>query len=139
MQGGPLSHALEGLRARSPEVKGAVLATREGLVLAASGTLTTDTAAASGTHMADQVDRCLSLLAEEACGELLIWTEATLWCLVRLAGGCTLLVSAGRECQAGALRMATRRTGDLLSPLLRRMHAQEPAAQAASPRYYAPG
>lgn len=132
MKGGPLSHALEALQTQSPEVKGAVLATCEGLVLAASGALATDAAAASGTHMADQIDRCLSLLAQEVCGELLIWTEASLWCLVRLAGRCTLLVSAGPECQAGALRLATRRTGDLLSPQLHRLHGQESAAQSAS-------
>ena len=97
--------ALARLQEDCPEVLGAVLATSEGLILAASGELASDAAAASAVHLIEQVDRCLGLLCGEGCEAMLIWAETELWCLARLGA-------------RSALRLAVQQAGRQLEPEL---------------------
>jgi predicted regulator of Ras-like GTPase activity (Roadblock/LC7/MglB family) len=88
------------------QVQGAVLATDDGLVLAASGCLCTDAAAASAAHLAENVEQNLSLVASTTCAELLVWSPTLVWYLTRLPGQCVLMVCASPDCHAGELRLA---------------------------------
>lgn len=114
--GDSLRTALARLHEDCPEVTGAVLATGEGLILAATGQLASDAAAATAAHLAEEVDRCLALLSDRGCDRVLIWGEAAIWCLVRLPGGGTLLARATADCRAGALKLAVEGVAQDLSP-----------------------
>lgn len=110
--------ALARLHEACPEIRGTVLATREGLILASSGELSSDAAAASAVHLADELDRSLALLSGEGCEDMLVWTQAAVWCLVRLEGQSVLMARAGRDCRAGTLRLAADQTRrELAHPL----------------------
>jgi predicted regulator of Ras-like GTPase activity (Roadblock/LC7/MglB family) len=96
-------------------VRGAVLATDDGLVLAATGCLCSETAAASAAHLAHNVDQNLSLLVSTICSELLVWSPTLVWYLARLSGGGVLMVCAGSDCHAGGLRLAASEAARRLS------------------------
>jgi predicted regulator of Ras-like GTPase activity (Roadblock/LC7/MglB family) len=110
--------ALVRLQQECPQVTGAVLATADGLILAATGNLASDAAAASAVHLTEEVDRCLALLSDRRCDHLLVWGESAIWCLIRLSGRCALLARAGADCQAGALRLAVEGIAQELAPAL---------------------
>lgn len=110
--------ALLRLQQECPQVTGAVLATAEGLILAATGKLASDAAAASALHLTNEVDRCLMLLSDSACDNLLIWGESAVWCLLRLSGRCALLARASADCRAGALKLAVQAIAQDLAPAL---------------------
>lgn len=101
-----------------PQVQGAVLATREGLLLAASGCLQDEASAASAADLAERVDQNLSLMVSTQCSELLIWASPSVWYLTRLAVPCVLMVRATPACRTGALRLAGQNAARQLSQLL---------------------
>ena len=101
-----------------PQVQGAVLATREGLLLAASGCLQDEASAASAADLAERVEQNLSLMVSTQCSELLIWAAPSVWYLTRLAVPCVLMVCATPACRTGALRLAGQNVARQLSQLL---------------------
>lgn len=102
-----------------PQVQGAVLATREGLLLAASGCLQDEASAASAADLAERVDQNLSLMVSTQCSELLIWASPSVWYLTRLTVvPCVLMVCAAPACRTGALRLAGKNVARQLSQLL---------------------
>lgn len=105
-QGDGLLDVLRQLENDCGQVRGAVLATDDGLVLAATGCLGTDAAAASAAHLAENVERNLSLVISTHCAELLVWSASSVWYLTRLPGQCVLMVCASPDCHAGTLRLA---------------------------------
>jgi len=121
--------ALARLQDECPEILGSVLATSEGLILAASGQLASDAAAATAVHLAQEADRCLKLLSGDGCDVMLIWGESDVWCLSQLPARSALMARAGADCRAGALRLAVKRLGREL--------ARELGGDAPGPAYYA--
>lgn len=113
--------ALERLRVDCPQIEGAVLATREGLVLMATGCLQGDVSAACAVHLADRVDQNLSLVLATQCSELLIWASPSVWYLTRLADQCVLMVCSAPTCRTGALRLAGKNAARQLTLLLGQM------------------
>lgn len=127
-----ISGALTQLLHDCPHVEGAVLATDEGLVLAACGALSCDAAAAGAVHIVAEVDRCLSLLAAQRSGSLLIWEEHSMWYLKRLYGRWVIMANACSQCRVGALRMAVNRVGLGLEPALEALAAPDAEYDEAS-------
>ena len=121
--------ALARLQDECPEILGSVLATSEGLILAASGKLASDAAAATAVHLAEEADRCLKLLSGDGCEVMLIWGESEVWCVSRLPARSALMARAGTDCRAGALRLAVKRVGRELARELGSLGtAADPAA-----------
>lgn len=110
--------ALARLQQECPQVTGAVLSTADGLILAATGQLASDAAAATAAHLTEEVNRCLALLCDPGCDRLLIWGESAIWYLVRLSGRCALLARATADCRAGAMKLAIEGIAQQLAPLL---------------------
>lgn len=110
--------AIDGVCADCADVQGAVLATAEGLVLAARGTLAGEVPAAAATYLADDLDRHLSLVLSTACSDALVWTPAGLWGLARLPSRHVVLVHAADRCAAGTLRLALARLRRDCAPAL---------------------
>lgn len=106
MEQDELLAALRRLAVECPQTEGAVLATGEGLVLAATGCLQEEASAASAATLIDQVDRNLSLLFSTQCAELLIWTTPSIWYLTQVTDQRVLMVCATPACRTGALRLA---------------------------------
>jgi predicted regulator of Ras-like GTPase activity (Roadblock/LC7/MglB family) len=100
------------------QVKGAVLATNDGLVLAATGCLSSEVAAASATHLAQNIDQNLSLLISTTCTELLIWSSPLVWYLTRLPGDSVLMACADADCHVGGLRLAASERARCLTTLM---------------------
>lgn len=100
------------------QVRGVVLATDDGLVLAATGCLGTDAAAASAAHLAENVEQNLSLVISTHCAELLVWSTSSVWYLARLPGQCVLMACAGPDCHAGVLRLSASEGARRLAALM---------------------
>lgn len=115
--------ALARLQDDCPEILGSVLATSEGLILAASGDLASDAAAATAVHLGEEADRCLKRLSGDGCEVMLIWGESDVWCLSQLSARSALMARAGADCRAGALRLAVERLGRELAHELARLGA----------------
>lgn len=105
-----LREALEQLPAMCPAFAGAVVATRDGLVLAAVGDYGGDTPAACAASLSVHLEDDLQPLREErgdpGLQEALFFGRERLWHLSRLDGGHLLLVGCGPTPHVGALRLA---------------------------------
>lgn len=113
-----LDAALGQLRLDCPDLLGALIATEEGLLLAASGDPEGETAAAMASHLADSLDHNLSLLAQSRCEEALLWTASGLWGVARLASRHVVMVHGLADCRMANLRLALgRMRRDLATPL----------------------
>ncbi len=113
-----LEGALGQLRLDCADLRGALIATPEGLLLASCGAPEGETAAALASHLADSLDLDLALLAGTACTESLLWTQNALWGVARLESGHVVLVHAIPECRAANLRLAIGRLRRDLRPAL---------------------
>lgn len=113
-----LAEHLQRLQLDCAAVQGAVLATREGLILAATGVLDGDTAAATAAHLADVVDAHLSLVADTRCDDLLVWSATAAWYVGRVGTDCVAMVNAQPDCNPGLLRLLARRFAHAVAPLL---------------------
>lgn len=127
-----LEAALQQLRLDCPDLTGAMIATQEGLLLASSGDLGNETAAAMASHLADSLDHNLSLLALGDCTEALMWTPSGLWGVARLRSGHVVMVQGVAECRTANLRLAIGRLRrDLATPLQSLAWPQEANGDAA--------
>jgi predicted regulator of Ras-like GTPase activity (Roadblock/LC7/MglB family) len=89
-----------------PQLQGAVLATPDGLLLAATGCMNTEVAAASAAYLGEHIQENLSLISTANVTELMVWSQNLVWYLIRLPGRYVLMVCATTDCHAGALRLA---------------------------------
>lgn len=105
----PLLQAIELVRRDCSEIQGVMLATPEGLEIAAAGTLRGDVAAAAGTQIADVLDGNLRLLETSACSDALVWTPGSVWGVARLPTAHVVFVHARPGCAAATLRLALAR------------------------------
>ena len=100
-----LQALLDDLPLQCAPLQGSVIATAEGLVLAASGVLATDSAAATAAYVMGLAEQHLGLLQPLQCREQLIWADNALWCIQRLAQGHVLMSVAQADCAPGLLRL----------------------------------
>lgn len=102
-----------------PDFGGAVLATRDGLVLAAIGDYRGDTpaacAASLSVHLQDDLQPLASGGTEAVLNEVLIFGDDTLWYLSRLTAGHLLLLCSRQTIHAGAVRLAGQTTATRLN------------------------
>jgi predicted regulator of Ras-like GTPase activity (Roadblock/LC7/MglB family) len=110
--------ALQMIKIDCPQLQGAVLATSDGLLLAATGCMDTEVAAASAAYLGEHIEENLSLIANVNVAELMVWSQTLVWYLTRLPGQCVLMVCASPDCHAGALRLAGSATARRLIPSL---------------------
>ncbi len=107
------------LPSRCPDFAGAVVATRDGLVLAAIGDYQGDTPAACAASLSVHLQDDLAPLdpgdGDGALKELLVFGEGRLWYLSHLAAGHLLLLSSGQTGQPGAVRLAGQNTAARLN------------------------
>lgn len=105
-----LLNVLEQLKASCPVLAGAVVATRDGLVLAAIGDYQGDTpaacAASLSVHLQDDLQPLLAGPRTTAGHELLVFGDDMLWYLAHLAAGHLLLIGSRQTVHAGAVRLA---------------------------------
>lgn len=124
----PLLEAIDGVQEQCGDIVGAVLATAEGLVLAARGSLAGDVPAATATHLADLLERDLSVLLGASCHEALFWSGDGLWGVARLPSRHVVLAHGKAPCAAGTLRLALGRLKRDLGPALAELEAPAPHA-----------
>ncbi|AKZ28569.1 hypothetical protein ACH51_19755 (plasmid) [Ralstonia solanacearum] len=79
------------------ELKGAAVATPEGLVLAATGAFEGDVPAACAAGIAANMDSHLSFVTPTRFSDSLTWSDAGIWYLSRLPQGHLLLVWSSRK------------------------------------------
>lgn len=93
-----------------PAFEGSVVATGDGLVLAAAGSYRGDTPAACATsmyvHISDDLRALTGDGAEADFRDLLVFGDAVLWYLTRLTGDHRLLICSRQTTHVGAVRLA---------------------------------
>lgn len=104
-----------------PELRGAAVATLDGLVLAATGSFEGDAPAACAAGLAAHMDSHLSFVTPTVFKDSLIWTDAGVWCLTRLPDGHLLLTCSAMMDNVGALRLAVQIAAQQLEPMLSSM------------------
>lgn len=109
-----LLDVLEQLKSICPDFAGAVVATRDGLVLADIGDYRGDTpaacAASLSVHLQDDL-QALSVDGRDAgLKEVLVFGDDMLWYLSRLTAGHLLLICSRQTVHAGAIRLAGQTT-----------------------------
>lgn len=110
---------LDALQQDCPCFGGAVLASPDGLVMAATRQLRADLPAACAAALMLQVDDCLTMLtANQQVAELMMWTSGGLWFAARLVHNHVLLISATEADQAGAVRLAAQIAAQELNAVL---------------------
>lgn len=113
-----LDRALAQLSVDCPDLLGALIATEEGLLLAAKGEPRDETAAAMASHLADSLDANLALLAQAQCSEALLWSAGGLWGVARMETRHVVMVRGAGDCRTANLRLALARLRrDLAEPL----------------------
>lgn len=99
---------------------GAVVSTRDGLVLAATSSFGGDTPAACAASLTVHLENDLSLIQPVSVSESLFWTSCGVWYLARLVHQHLLMAHCTAPDQAGSLRlagqMAAQQLGRMLSP-----------------------
>lgn len=88
-----------------PALKGAFVATPDGLLLGSTPSFQGDTLAAVALNMLGGLERDLSLLAPTNVHESLLWTDAGVWYISHLPGGQVLLAHT-QGSMSGTLRLA---------------------------------
>lgn len=97
---------------------GVVLATDDGLIMASSGALQGDVAAAVAASLALAGQEALAALGEHPWVEQLIWSDTRVWYQTQLHSTHVLLLVAENHCQAGALRWTARQLAKQLEQAL---------------------
>lgn len=112
-----------------PALAGAVVATRDGLVLAAIGDYQGDTpaacAASLSVHLQDDLQPLAAGSRDARREELLIFGDNMLWYLSHLAAGHLLLIGSRQTLHAGAVRLAGQTTTRQLNRWLAASNAPE--------------
>lgn len=105
-----LLDALEQLASACPEFAGAVVATRDGLVLATLGDYQGDApaacAASLSVHLQDDLQPLDADSRAPGVKEVLVFGDHMLWYLSHLATGHLLLIGSRQTPHVGALRLA---------------------------------
>lgn len=105
-----LLDALRQLESTCPEFAGAVVATRDGLVLANVGDYQGDApaacAASLSVHLQDDLQSLGADSRDPGLKEVLVFGDHMLWYLSHLAAGHLLLIGSRQTLHVGALRLA---------------------------------
>jgi predicted regulator of Ras-like GTPase activity (Roadblock/LC7/MglB family) len=101
-----------------PELKGAVVATQDGLVLAATASFNGDIPAACAASLSVHVDGDLSYVHDTGFTESMFWTPPGIWYLARLEHKHLLLAYSQSAEHAGALRLAGQIAAQQINPML---------------------
>lgn len=105
-----LLDALRQLESSCPEFAGAVVASRDGLVLATVGDYRGDTpaacAASLSVHLRDDLQPLVGGQRDPGATEVLVLGDQMLWYLSHLAAGHLLLIGCRQTPHVGALRLA---------------------------------
>lgn len=101
-----------------PEMKGAVVSTQDGLVLASTESFNGDVPAACAASLAVHVDGDLAFVQENRCTEMMFWTPPGVWYLARLEHKHLLLAYSQSAEHAGALRLAGQIAVQQINPML---------------------
>lgn len=109
---------LQRLQDDCPQARGAVLATADGLVLAANGALNDEASAATAAHLAEVVEHHLSFIIATRCDDILVRAASAVWYLTRIADHCVVMVTATPDCSLGMLRLVAKRAGAEVEALL---------------------
>ncbi len=115
-----------GLCADCPGFFGAVISTRDGLILASSGKFRGDAPAACAAQLLEMATDSLSVIAPAQTAELLIWTSDQLWCLKKVDDRHLLLAASNDLFSAGALRMLAQQSAQQLAAVLPLLYKNEP-------------
>lgn len=100
-----------------PELEGAVVASRDGLVLGATERFAGDAPAAAAASLWVHLEQDLALIQQSVVNESLLWTETGVWYLCRLQYDHLLLAHSRSAGSAGAMRLA----GQIAAQQLARM------------------
>jgi predicted regulator of Ras-like GTPase activity (Roadblock/LC7/MglB family) len=101
-----------------PGVEGVVIATADGLVLAAHGRLQGDDAAACAAQLALETEASMALVGHGGPGEVMLWTDTHVWYQTRTPSHHTVLAVSASHAHAGALRMAVRKELQIIQAAL---------------------
>lgn len=101
-----------------PELKGAVVATQDGLVLAATASFNGDTPAACAASLSVHIADDLSYVQDSRFVESMFWTPPGIWYLARLEHKHLLLAYSESSEHAGALRLAGQIAAQKINPML---------------------
>lgn len=101
-----------------PGNAGAVLATADGLLMACSGSLHGDVAAAVVAGLAMTGREALAALGNRPWVEQLIWSDTQVWYQTQLHGTHVLLLVSDDHGHAGTLRWTAGRMAQQLKPAL---------------------
>lgn len=104
--------------ANCPELRGAVVATQDGLVLAATPSFNGDTPAACAASLSVHIGDDLSHLIDHSFTESLVWTPPGVWYLARLGHKHLLLAYSESAIHAGAIRLAGQIAAQQINPML---------------------
>jgi hypothetical protein len=98
---------------------GAAVATNDGLVLGALGSLLPETASATAAFVLNELDAHLGVLRAARTQEIVVWTDAGPWYFARIGGLPFVIVLFARpEAPAGMLRHAGSLAASRLTPAL---------------------
>lgn len=115
---------LQELHNQCSDIRGTVIATSEGFILAAAGLLNDESAAATSVHITQVIEQHLSLLQPSSCREVMIWTDEGLWYIMRLPDEHVLMTLAGADCSAGMLRLVTRVVDESIAAIMAQARAE---------------
>lgn len=104
--------------AECPGFCGAVLATSDGLVLACTGTLQGDVAAACAASLSLDVRSALETMRQREAQEIMLWSDDRVWYEICLSTSHLLLAVSLEHKHSGALRLAIRSELDVLQVAL---------------------
>lgn len=113
-----ISDVLAQFAENCPELQGAVVATRDGLVLASTEHFSGDIPAACAASLSVHVEADLSFIQDTHCTETMFWTPPGIWYLASLAHNHLLLAYSRSADHAGALRLAGQIAAQQLNPML---------------------
>lgn len=113
-----IADVLAQFAADCPALKGAVVATPDGLLLGASSSFRGDTPAAVAVSMIGRLEHDLRLLMPTNMRESLLWADVGVWYMCRLPAGQVLLAHTAQDTMAGALRLAGQVAAARLAPLM---------------------
>ena len=113
-----ISEVLDQLAENCPGLQGAVVATHDGLLLAATPSFSGDTPAACAASLSVHLETDLSLIQQTGLSEALVWAPPGIWYLARLAHNHLLLAYSSDPDQAGALRLSGQIAAQQIGPML---------------------
>ncbi len=119
-----LALLLQELHNQCSDIRGTVIATSEGFILAAASLLDDESAAATAVHITQVIEQHLSLLQPSRCREVMVWTEEGLWYLMRLPDEHVLMTLAGPDTNAGLLRLVTRVVDESIATIMAQARAE---------------